>query len=149
MTDAFRYSATPHDPASRQWHPDQHGITRRMVTVAGVDVGEDGWAVRLVRDDLPTACIQVTTFVRDEDLEAGGGWRFWPEAEAEYMTFTDPSDPASTETTYDFDRFDDHPFDYPTQEEADSAAREMAERFTRPGYFDPAVTDDLPDVGLT
>jgi hypothetical protein len=132
--------------AARQWHPDADGITRPSLALPGgrTRARAEGWTLRLVRDDLPRAFIQVTAIVRKEagDPAAAGrtgedDTRYRPDAVAVYRAFTDPADPAGTETACGFERYDDHPFDYGSREEADAAAREMTQRFTRPGYFGP------------
>lgn len=104
------------------WHADSFGV---LGDPSGNSFGDDQWgkewSVRLVRDDVSTAFIEIRCGITKN--RAGC---YSPEEQYEYLIGTVPGHLASTETWSRTDWDSPHMFDYETPEEAVPFAEEAA-----------------------
>jgi hypothetical protein len=108
------------------WRADASGVHYDDGSSFGDRQASGEWSVRLVRDDVPTAFIEVRCAVT---LNAAG--RYSPETQIEYLVGTDPDDLPGTEVWADIEYESLHPFDYETPDEAARFARASAGDYIR------------------
>lgn len=111
------------------WRADASGVHYdENGTSLGDSQASGEWSVRLVRDDVPTAFIEVRCAVT---LNRAG--RYSPETQIEYLIGTDPADLTGTETWADIEYESDHVYDYETPGEAEPHAKRAAEYYLSRG----------------
>lgn len=109
-----------------KWRADASGVHRDDGSSFGDCQASDEWSVRVVRDDLPTAFIEVRCAVT---LNRAG--RYSPEVQIEYLIGTDPDDLTGTEVFATIAYDSEHAYDYETPAEAEPHAEQAARYYAK------------------